>query len=82
MSFDAEDAAFEERVRRSRETARRGWILAAILYLGFPPLGFVVLATFAERLGSRATFALLLLTSIALVAVVETARRVWRRPPT
>jgi hypothetical protein len=79
---DLEDAAFEERVRRSREVARRGWMLAAILYLGLPWIVLVLIAGVAGRLGTQGSLAVLFGVAVALVAAVEVARRVWRGPPT
>jgi hypothetical protein len=79
---DAEDAAFRERVARSREYARRGWILASLLWFGFPGLACLALWSVSRSLSGTVSLAVLLLVSISLVAGFEVARRLWRRPPT
>jgi hypothetical protein len=82
-AVEDEDAAFEERVRRSRQDARRGWFLALVLFFGLPALApLILLSAYADRLGTQASLALLLVACTGAVAMVEVARRVWRRPPT
>jgi hypothetical protein len=77
-----EDAAFAERVRRSREAARRGWILAGVILFGVPALSVVYVLLLRVNLGTQTSFAVLLALTVAAVAAVEVARRVWRGPPT
>jgi len=79
---EVEDAAFRERVARSRVYARRGWMLAGLLWFGVPSLALAVLAGLDERLGETLSFGVLLLVAVSLVAGFEVARRLWRRPPT
>ena len=83
MSRGDEDFAFEERVRRSREAARRGWMLATVLWFGLPGMVVTGAVLLAQWTGSTyVSLGAALLTSILVVAGIEIARRVWRRPPT